>query len=131
MKRELKSREDVFLLVSSFYEKIRKDEVLGPVFNGVITDWDHHLQHLTNFWSNQLFIERGLYRGNPLAAHIEVDNAVGNTINEKHFGIWLNHWFGTLDELFTGEQVFIAKNRARNMGTNIHLHIFSARKSNS
>lgn len=127
MKKSLNTRDDVFLLVSTFYDKIRADEMLGPIFNGIITDWDHHLQHLTNFWSNQLFIERGTYRGNPIAAHIKVDDVAKNTINEKHFGIWLNYWFATLDEHFEGDNVFIAKNRARNMGTNIHLNIFMAR----
>ncbi len=130
-KQQLLTREDVFLLVSTFYDKIRKDEILGPIFNGIIKDWDHHLQHLTSFWSNQLFIERGTYRGNPIAVHQEVDNYTNNTINELHFGIWLNHWFTTLDELFEGDTANIAKNRARNMGTNIHIHIFNARNKES
>tara|TARA_R110002049_G_scaffold263086_17_gene439182 strand:- start:1766 stop:2158 length:393 start_codon:yes stop_codon:yes gene_type:complete len=126
-KKELSTREDVYVLVSTFYDKIRIDELLGPIFNGIITDWEHHLQHLTNFWSNQLFIERGTYKGNPIAVHQEVDNYTNNTINELHFGIWINYWFATIDELFEGDTANIAKNRARNMGTNIHLHIFKAR----
>ncbi|EWH13421.1 group III truncated hemoglobin [Cellulophaga lytica] len=130
-KLELTTKENVFLLVSSFYDKIRKDETLGPIFNGIITDWDHHLQHLTNFWSNQLFIERGTYKGNPIAVHNKVDNYTNNTINEMHFGIWLNYWLETLDELFEGDNVNIAKNRARNMGSNIHIHIFNARQNTS
>ncbi|MGJ8732369.1 MAG: group III truncated hemoglobin [Cellulophaga sp.] len=130
-KLELTTKESVYVLVSAFYDKIRKDETLGPIFNGIITDWDHHLQHLTNFWSNQLFIERGTYKGNPIAVHNKVDNFTGNTINEMHFGIWLNHWFATLDELFEGDNVNIAKNRARNMGSNIHIHIFNARPKTS
>lgn len=127
MKLDLTTREHIFLLVSSFYEKVRKDDLLGPIFNGVISDWDHHLQHLTDFWCNQLFVERGTYRGDPIAAHKGVDEYAKNTISEHHFGRWLNLWVQTLDELFEGDNVFIAKNRARKMATHIHLSIFSAR----
>jgi truncated hemoglobin YjbI len=31
-KSDIKKREDVFLLVCQFYDKVRKDEVLGPFF---------------------------------------------------------------------------------------------------
>ena len=53
---------------------------------------------------------------------------MGNAINELHFGTWLNLWFQTLEEHFEGEVADIAKNRARSMGTFIHLNIFNARK---
>jgi hemoglobin len=49
-------------------------------------------------------------------------------INELHFGTWLNLWFQTIDELFDGEMAQIAKNRARNMGSHLHIAIFNARK---
>lgn len=32
IKKDIKTRDDVFLLVSSFYEKVRKDPVLGAYF---------------------------------------------------------------------------------------------------
>ena len=31
-------------LVHRFYDKVRADEVLGPVFAGRITDWAPHLE---------------------------------------------------------------------------------------
>ena len=52
MKNDIKTREDVFLLVSSFYVKVRTDDVLGPFFNEAIKDWDAHLERLTIFWGN-------------------------------------------------------------------------------
>ena len=33
MIKQLEDREDVSLLVNTFYENIRKDELLGPIFN--------------------------------------------------------------------------------------------------
>jgi len=124
----INSRADVLWLITSFYDKVRKDELLGPIFNGLIKDWPHHLEHLTTFWCNQLFIERGTYKGDPIAIHKEVDEFADHKIDEYHFGRWLNLWVQTIDELFEGDNAFILKNRARKMSTHIHLSIFSSRK---
>ena len=49
-KKEIVSREEVSLLVRSFYSKIRIHAELGPIFNGIVEDWEHHLERLTDFW---------------------------------------------------------------------------------
>jgi hemoglobin len=127
MKTDIKNRDDVFLLVSSFYEKVRKDAVLGPFFNNVITDWDAHIDRLTNFWESSLFLKTK-YLGNPLEVHVKVDQENNNSITELHFGLWLNLWFQTIDELFEGDYAENAKRRARKMGTFLYLNIFQARQ---
>ncbi|WP_242206119.1 group III truncated hemoglobin [Aestuariivivens insulae] len=126
MKKDIKTRDDVYLLVSSFYKKVRKDVVLGPFFNGVIEDWDVHLENLTTFWESSLFLKTR-YIGNPLEAHIKVDKDNNNTITERHFGLWLNLWIETIDELFEGDYAENAKRRARKMATFLYLKIFEAR----
>lgn len=125
-KTDIKSREDIFLLVSEFYKKVRRDNVLGPFFNDTIQDWDTHLQHLTTFWELSLFLKTKYY-GNPLEVHVKVDKAHNNSITELHFGLWLNLWFETIDELFEGDYAENAKRRARKMGTFLYLKIFEAR----
>lgn len=127
MKQDIKTRDDVFLLVSSFYVKVRKDAVLGPFFNNVITDWDAHIHRLTDFWESSLFLKTK-YLGNPLAVHVKVDQENNNSISELHFGLWLNLWFETIDELFMGDYADNAKQRARKMGTFLYLNIFQARQ---
>ena len=67
------------------------------------------------------------YQGNPLEVHVKVDKKFKQSITELHFGIWLNLWYQTLDELFEGEVVENAKRRARKMGTFLYLKIFEAR----
>ncbi|WP_375239849.1 group III truncated hemoglobin [Aurantibacter sp.] len=132
MKNDIKNREDIALLVDAFYEKIRKDNVLGPIFNGMILDWETHLNHLTTFWESSLFMTKKLehrYSGNPLEAHIKVDKYAKNTIDEHHFGIWLNYWSQTIDDLFAGEVADNAKRRARKMATFIHIKLFEAREN--
>ncbi len=64
-KPDIKTRSDIHLLVSSFYEKIKKDELLGPFFNGKISDWDEHINHLTDFWESSLFLKTK-FTGDPL-----------------------------------------------------------------
>ena len=125
-KKDIATREDIFRLVTKFYEKVRKDDVLGPFFNDTIKDWDAHLQHLTTFWESSLFLKTKYY-GNPLEAHAKVDSAHNNSITELHFGLWLNLWFQTIDELFEGDYAENAKRRARKMGTILYLKIFEAR----
>lgn len=131
IKKELDTREDVYLLVSSFYTKVRKDNLLGPIFNTAIKDWDEHLDRLTTFWETSLFMTRKLeqkYIGNPMEAHVKVDRDNNHSITELHFGVWLNLWYQTIDELFVGEYADVAKRRARKMGTFLHLKIFEERQ---
>ena len=127
-KSDIKNRDDVFNLVTSFYEKVRKDIVLGPFFNDTIKDWDAHLQHLTTFQESSLFLKTKYY-GDPLKAHVKVDAIHNNSITELHFGLWLNLWFQTIDELFEGDYAENAKRRARKMGSFLYLKIFEARNS--
>ncbi|WP_298533306.1 group III truncated hemoglobin [uncultured Algibacter sp.] len=130
-KKDIETREDVFLLVTSFYDKVRNDDVLGPFFNNLIADWDSHITKLTTFWESSLFMTRKLehkYQGDPLAAHVKVDKDNNQCITELHFGLWLNLWFQTIDDLFVGEYAENAKRRARKMGTFLYLKIFEARQ---
>ena len=122
-KKDIQNRDDIHLLVKKFYSKVRKDDTLGPFFNDSINDWDAHLEHLTDFWESSLFLKTK-FTGDPLEAHIKVDKAHNNSITELHFGIWLNYWSQTIDELFKGDYAQNAKRRARKMGTFIYLKIF-------
>lgn len=128
MKKDIQNREDIFLLVSLFYKKVRKDAVLGPFFNDVIKDWDAHLDNLTSFWASSLFLKTK-YLGNPLEVHVKVDKDNNNAITEKHFGLWMNLWFETIDALFEGDYANNAKQRARKMSTFLYMKIFEARQT--
>ncbi|MDN5202031.1 group III truncated hemoglobin [Fulvivirgaceae bacterium BMA10] len=124
--KEIEDRNDVGLLVHSFYARVRQDELIGPIFNNAIHDWDEHLEKLTDFWETNLFFQRK-YKGNPLKKHQEVDENINHGITQEHFGRWLQIWFQTIDELFTGERANQAKHRARNMSTFMFIKIFQNR----
>ncbi len=124
--RKLKSREDVSFLVNKFYDKVRKDELIGPIFNAQIKDWQHHLSHLTDFWETNLFSTMR-YKGNPVQAHIDVDKKSNSEITQEYFGRWLHHWFSTIDEHFDGEGSIRLKNAARNMSSNLFIRMVMSR----
>ena len=126
MIKTIDSREDVSLLVHTFYAKIRKDTEIGHFFNEVITDWDEHLEKLTDFWEMNLFGGKN-FTGNPIEAHNRVDKKFDGVISTHEFGIWLNHWFATIDELFEGENAAILKRRARKMSTMLFMNMFNSR----
>lgn len=64
--KSIENRKDVNTLVSMFYAKVRKDELLGSIFNSHIAEeqWDSYLQKLTDFWEKILFRIKK-FRGNP------------------------------------------------------------------
>lgn len=126
MKNDLETREDVNLLVSRFYQKVRANKEIGFFFNNSIKDWPAHIEKLTDFWESNLFFV-SKYSGNPQKAHIKVDAENDQQINEKHFGTWLNLWLETINEHFVGERAERAKFSARKMATHLHLKIFQAR----
>lgn len=130
MKQDLKTREDVHFLVSEFYKNVRDDEEIGYFFNNTISNWEEHINKLTDFWESNLFFV-SKYSGNPKKAHIDLDVANNNTIESKHFGIWLNYWFRTIDQYFVGDMAERAKHNARKMSTHLYLHIFQNRTTSS
>ena len=127
--KEIKNREDVSTLVHSFYDKIRSDELLGPIFNHHIAtnEWPIHLEKLTDFWEGNLF---GIakFKGRPGQKHIMVDQEQDHTISAQHFEQWLALWFRTVDELYTGTLAEYAKKAALNIGQRQFQLIMNARK---
>ena len=113
----IQNREDVNKLVCTFYNKIRTDDLLGPIFNRRIPldEWPAHLEKLTDFWESNLF---GVmkFKGRPGQKHIQVDQEQNHTITAKHFEQWLALWFRTVDELYEGELAERAKKAALTIG---------------
>ena len=126
MKKQLDSRKNINQLIHLFYAKIRKDELLGDIFNQAIDDWDSHLEHLTDFWeTNLLFVAK--FKGDPIKTHQEVDQGSNSIIEQKHFDRWLKLWFETIDAHFEGKNADTAKRRAEKMAYFILIKIIERR----
>lgn len=129
MKEDIRSQEDVELLVNSFYDKARLDPLLGPVFNTIIgDDWSHHLPVIYRFWSTVLFGEPG-YSGNVIAQHIAIDKAM--PLEEAHYQRWGELFYATIDEHFNGPKAEEARKRATLMLQLIRLKVEAARSGKS
>ena len=49
--RDILSLDDIKKLVDAFYEKVRKDGLIGPIFDERIHNrWPQHLQKMYTFW---------------------------------------------------------------------------------
>lgn len=66
---DLCTEEEVTGLVHAFYDRVRGDDALGPIFNRHIHDWNRHLATMVDFWSSAL---RGTarFRGTPMPRHV-------------------------------------------------------------
>jgi len=126
--KQIESRTDIELLVNTFYAKIRKDDKLGAIFDSHIPDdkWPEHLAKLADFWETNLF---GIpkFKGNPTQKHYNVDANLDYSIEQTHFGKWLQLWFETIDGLFVGDLASKAKHAARRMSTVQYLAIWQNR----
>lgn len=69
-------------LVDTFYARVREDAVLGPIFEGHVTDWDTHLSQMRLFWSSVALMS-GRYHGRPMPKHMNLP------IDARHFDRWL------------------------------------------
>ncbi|WP_299760565.1 group III truncated hemoglobin [Ramlibacter sp.] len=62
------TEQEVADMVHAFYAKVRGDEVLGPIFDAHVADWDEHLAKLVDFWS-AILRRTARFTGAPMPRH--------------------------------------------------------------
>ncbi len=116
MKNDIQHREDIYLLVKTFYIKLMNDDLMHHFF----VDFEQpehlekHLQTLVDFWENILFYSGG-YRKNAMAPHLELQKE--KPFKPVHFKSWLSMFNASVDELFEGEMAHTIKSRALSIAT--------------
>jgi hemoglobin len=70
-------------VVHAFYDRIRADEALGPIFSSKIADWEPHLAKMCDFWSSMLLMSKR-YDGRPVPPHMTIEG-----LDRPHFERWL------------------------------------------
>jgi hemoglobin len=79
-------------LIEAFYERVRADPELGPVFEEGVHDWKDHHDRLIDFWQTVAFgVPR--YKGNPVAMHMRHASSITPALFEK----WLDLWRDTTE----------------------------------
>ena len=108
--KDIHDIDDIKLLVNTFYQKVREDELLAPIFNGIIKDrWPEHLEKMYRFWQTVL-LQDHTYFGSPFPPHAKLP------VEQRHFERWLGLWHNTVDSFFAGEKANEAKWRGDKMG---------------
>lgn len=108
-KHDISELDDIKLLVDTFYGNIRENDLLGPIFNGILKDrWPAHLEKMYRFWQTVL-LEQHTYTGSPFMPHAKLP------VDKLHFDTWLKIWYATVDEFFAGAKADEAKWRGEKM----------------
>lgn len=124
-KNDILTIEDIKLLVDTFYDKVREDKLIGPVFNDRIQNrWPQHLAKMYTFWQTILLGEHTYY-GTPFPPHAQLP------IEKEHFERWLSLFSQTLNELFSGEIAKEALWRANKMAEMFQYKIAHYRSNSS
>ena len=110
---ELRDRDDLSVLVHAFYDRIREEPQLGPIFEDIAeVDWSTHLPKMVGFWEKALF-RGGDYNGNPLRAHLNLNTRIPL---ERHlFERWKQLFDETVDDHFQGYRAGHIKRIAADM----------------
>ena len=107
-------------LVERFYEKVRRDAVLGPIFEARISDWVPHLDRMVAFWSS-VALMTGRYHGRPVPAHARLP------VDAVHFDLWLALFRETAHETCTPAGAAHVIERAERIARSLSIAVEEAR----
>lgn len=106
---DIRSLEDIKLLVDTFYGNVRENELIGPIFNSRLEGrWQMHLEKMYTFWQTVL-LNKHTYFGSPFPPHAKMP------VEKQHFDTWLSLWHDVVDKHFKGEVADEAKWRGEKM----------------
>lgn len=103
-------------LVRRFYERVRQDPLIGPVFAAKVEDWEPHLRTLIDFWSS-IALMTARYTGKPMPVHVGLD------IGPEHFARWLELFRTTAAEVCTPEAAAFFVGKAEQIGRSFQMGI--------
>ena len=109
-------------LVYRFYDRVRADTVLGPVFAARIHDWGPHLERMVAFWSS-VALMTGRYHGAPMPAHATLP------VNWVHFDRWLDLFRQTATEVCPPAGAVRVIERAERIARSLHMAVEDTARS--
>jgi hemoglobin len=108
------------VLVSTFYGRVRQDDLIGPIFNEKVEDWDAHIEKLCAFWSSVALLS-GRYHGQPMRVHLPLP------IGDAHFERWLGIFEATAAEICPPAAASHFVQRARQIADSLLLGVRAQR----
>lgn len=105
MKTDIRKPEDVTKLIKTFYDRL----LTSPIRHHFSElDLPSHLPRVEQFWNAMIFPEIA-YTQNLMERHAALH------LVKEDFRIWQSLFWETVDELFSGPQSELVKNRAASM----------------
>lgn len=113
------SEQQIRQLVDLFYDKVRADPDLGPIFERVIQDeWGPHLQKMYEFWSS-VMLTTGRYKGQPVVIHKRIEG-----LEIGLFDRWLALFGESCAELLDGQTAGLFWRKALRIAESLKLALF-------
>src|SRR5437868_12649864 len=106
-------------LLRAFYDRVRVDPLIGPIFNERIQDWEPHLARIGDFWS-AVMLRSGRYQGQPMRLHLPLP------IDATHFDRWLELFEATAREMCSAAVAEQFIQRARTIGRSLEMGVAAA-----
>lgn len=106
-------------LIPIFYDRVRADAELGPLFNAAVNDWPEHLERLIAFWSS-VMLTTGRYKGSPMVAHLKHKA----NITPALFDRWLALWSEVTDEVMPSAAAAALQAKAARIAESLQLALF-------
>ena len=114
------TENQIVTLVDNFYAKVRRDDVLAPIFERAIAPdaWPVHLAKMYDFWSG-VMLTSGRYKGNPMAVHMRVEG-----LEAGMFARWLTLFRATAEELFPPDLAASFREKSERIAESLRLGLF-------
>ena len=106
-------------LVDAFYDRVRVDPLIGPVFEARISDWGPHLHQMRLFWSSVALMS-GVYHGRPMPKHLPLP------VDARHFDRWMELFEATAAEVCPPAAAAHFIERARRIAESLELGVAGA-----
>lgn len=89
------NRESIAALVHTFYDDVRADPMLAPVFDNAIgAHWAPHLERMVDFWCT-VMLGTQQFQGNVFGKHMALSG-----VEPEHFRRWLTLFEAKAARLF-------------------------------
>jgi len=114
-------------MVDEFYDRVRADARLGPIFESAIgEDWGPHLRKMKAFWA-AVALSAGGYSGRPVPVHRALTD-----VEPRDFDRWLGLFRATLtDTAPTPEAVSYLDIRAERIAQSLRMAMFDETEAGS
>jgi hemoglobin len=114
-----KINEDTLrVMLTDFYDKVRKDDLIGPIFNNKIgttdEDWAPHMDRVVAFWCSVLLGAK-TYGGGFMIKHAQLPN-----LEMTHFKRWMELFMPSVSDHYQVSQSIEITIKAQTLMRNLH-----------